>query len=1351
MSEKNNKFNHLSEDIINSLPGSFFVVDGDTRRLIHWNKNFEKLTGYMPEELSKMTLLDFSTPDEKKLTAKTIEKIIKTGNGSAEQFIVAKTGKKIPHYFSARLLTRDHKKYIVGMGLDITDQRKAIETVKRERTVSDAIISGLPGTFFVIDLKTLKVVRWSSNFEKVGGYTKKEILNMSPEDIVCTNDRQTIREAIKKVSREGRVSIEACILSKDGKKTPNYISAALFSEDDHQYIAGIGIDISERKEAEKALLQSEEKFHTMFDTMTQGVCYVDSQGRITSFNEAAEKISGISFARAKGKTVAELNIKAVHEDGFDFPVETRPLQVALRTGTQIKNKVMAVFNRKEKRYRWINVTAIPKFRTGNDEPFEVYGIAEDITEQKEAEREQAKLSAVIETTPDFAGLADENATAIYVNKAGRKMAGISETEDITKYKISDFHPKWAAEKVQKEGVPEAVEKGSWVGETAILDREGKVTPVLQVILSHKNPDGSIVYFSTIAHDISERKKSEEKLKESEEKYRTLVDTSPDTVITTDMKAQITFASTRTLDYFGYKPEELLEMNSFDLIVPEEREKAIKAFQDTVKKGFVRNAEFALLKKDGSKFIAEINATIVKDIRGKPKTLISTMRDITERKRIEEILKNLATRFASIYGTEFFNQVCAHVAEVLGAEYAFIGRLTPDKQKISVIGGVNEGEPLGPMEYDLEGTPCDEVMGKEVCVFQEKVQELFPKDKLLVEMGSEGYAGIPLYSRTGEPLGIFVVMSKKPIRDEKLAIAMMTGYSERVSAEIERSEAEEGLIISEEKYSSLVERSNDGIVIIQDQELRFVNTMMTKLTGFSKKEATGKPFVDFIAPEYKNIVVERYKSRMAGKEVPSKYKIEIITKKRALVPVELSMSVIEYEGKPADMALMRDITERKKADRERETLLHDIGERYKEINGLYAISKIFEEPNISLDQIFKKSVKLIPPAWQYPEITCAKIVIDGREYKTSNFEKTKWVQSADIEVAGKIVGQVSASYLKEMPPLDEGPFLKEERDLINAMAEELSRIIESKESDEALKKSEQRFRVTFENAPIGVGLVSLKGRFIQVNASWAKMLGYSVEALEKIDFQTITHPDDLGASSKALKALMSGKVNTWQAEKRYLHKNGQIIWILLNTTLARDEQKKPLYFISEVQDITERKKTEGELKQKDRDIRRAYVDVLSAVTGGKLILETEEEIEKALGEPVSKVYRADSYKDLGKIRAKIRNKIETNFPRLEEKDDMLLAAGEALTNSIKHARGGDVRIYKKKQFLQILIKDTGPGIDFSTLPKATLLSGFSTAKSLGVGFDVMLEFSDRVLLFTEPAKTIIVLEKFADGKEKQIAV
>ena len=93
------------------------------------------------------------------------------------------------------------------------------------------------------------------------------------------------------------------------------------------------------------------------------------------------------------------------------------------------------------------------------------------------------------------------------------------------------------------------------------------------------------------------------------------------------------------------------------------------------------------------------------------------------------------------------------------------------------------------------------------------------------------------------------------------------------------------------------------------------------------------------------------------------------------------------------------SKRKKAEEEREELLHNLAERAKELNCLYGLSKLIEKPGISLEEIFKGAINLIPPSWQYPDITCARIVFEDREFKTDNFKITKWVQSADIKVHG----------------------------------------------------------------------------------------------------------------------------------------------------------------------------------------------------------------------------------------------------------------------------------------------------------------------------------------------------------------
>jgi len=119
--------------------------------------------------------------------------------------------------------------------------------------------------------------------------------------------------------------------------------------------------------------------------------------------------------------------------------------------------------------------------------------------------------------------------------------------------------------------------------------------------------------------------------------------------------------------------------------------------------------------------------------------------------------------------------------------------------------------------------------------------------------------------------------------------------------------------------------------------------------------------------------------------------------------------------------------------------------------------INEEPNISLETIFHKMVQLFPPGWQYPEITCARILFHDKEFKTKNFKKTEWRQASDIKAFGEKVGIAEVSYLKKKSNCYEGPFLKEERALINAVAQRLGNIIERKTMEESLRISEVKLR------------------------------------------------------------------------------------------------------------------------------------------------------------------------------------------------------------------------------------------------------------------------------------------------------
>ena len=130
---------------------------------------------------------------------------------------------------------------------------------------------------------------------------------------------------------------------------------------------------------------------------------------------------------------------------------------------------------------------------------------------------------------------------------------------------------------------------------------------------------------------------------------------------------------------------------------------------------------------------------------------------------------------------------------------------------------------------------------------------------------------------------------------------------------------------------------------------------------------------------------------------------------------------------------------------------------------------------------------------------------------------------------------------------------------------------------ALRRATQQFQSAFDNASIGMALVGLDGQWLQVNQALCELVGYSEEQLLKLTFQAITHPDDLDADLALVQDVLAGRRTTYQMEKRYLHADGREIWALLSVSLANDEEDRPLHFISQIQDISERKALEEQLR------------------------------------------------------------------------------------------------------------------------------------------------------------------------------
>jgi len=167
---------------------------------------------------------------------------------------------------------------------------------------------------------------------------------------------------------------------------------------------------------------------------------------------------------------------------------------------------------------------------------------------------------------------------------------------------------------------------------------------------------------------------------------------------------------------------------------------------------------------------------------------------------------------------------------------------------------------------------------------------------------------------------------------------------------------------------------------------------------------------------------------------------------------------------------------------------------------------------------------------------------------------------------------------------------QELQLTNGMLE--TEVDKYQRTEKMLRESEERFSSAFEFAPIGMALVAPEGRRLKVNRATCALVGYSEAELLAGTFQDITHPDDLAADLECVRRLLAGESRSYQMEKRYIHARGQFITVLLDVSLVRDAQGQPLYFIAQIQDITERKRTSGALLESQRFL-RSTLDALSS--------------------------------------------------------------------------------------------------------------------------------------------------------------
>jgi PAS domain S-box-containing protein len=226
----------------------------------------------------------------------------------------------------------------------------------------------------------------------------------------------------------------------------------------------------------------------------------------------------------------------------------------------------------------------------------------------------------------------------------------------------------------------------------------------------------------------------------------------------------------------------------------------------------------------------------------------------------------------------------------------------------------------------------------------------------------------------------------------------------------------------------------------------------------------------------------------------------------------------------------EVKARQQAEKALQKSMDQLAERVKELNCLYEISRLAQMRNLPLETILQQIVDLIPSAMKYPEIAAARIQTDGRDFNTRNFKETDWMISRDIQVLEEKKGTLAVCYIKEIPAGKKDEFLAEEKELMAAVAERISKIIERREARAALVESETRFRQLVEDSLTGISIIQ-DGRIVYQNPEQQRLLGPLPRQILFEDIENIHH-DDAAKVARFYQDLIAGRWRHTDTEFRF---------------------------------------------------------------------------------------------------------------------------------------------------------------------------------------------------------------------------
>ncbi|HEX3014491.1 MAG TPA: PAS domain S-box protein, partial [Methanobacterium sp.] len=517
---------------------------------------------------------------------------------------------------------------ILAVSRDITERKRAEDALKESEKKFRELFNKALDMITLSELNddgTLKgFIEVNETASKRLGYSKDELLHMTALDIY--SNPSFILKMMAEMFEKGYSTAENIQITKDGKEIPVELNTHLFNLEGKNVVLSISRDITERKKAEEELRRSETILEEASHISKIGAYEWDIKRDEFILSGEGQRIYGVK------RTKLPLNdiMKVVYPD--DVSQVRKALNESLKTFRPYDLEHRIIRSSGEIRYIHTRSSVL---LDDEGEPTKMYGVTEDITESKHAEEQIKRLADIVDSSDDAIIGEDLNGIILSWNIGAEKIYGYSAREMVGKH-IFTLTPHSEREKISK--FMKKVKSGSKVAhyEARRTKKDGTTVDVLVTLSPIKNVDGEITGISAIVRDITERKRAERALAESEEKLNTTIESSPDSIIASDLNLNIVSCNQAAVNIYGASSsEELIGLNALELVDPKDRETLIKATKTALlEKRSVTLEINSINIVTKEVFPVEISGNVIRDAEGNPIGFVAITKDISERRSAE---------------------------------------------------------------------------------------------------------------------------------------------------------------------------------------------------------------------------------------------------------------------------------------------------------------------------------------------------------------------------------------------------------------------------------------------------------------------------------------------------------------------------------------------------------------------------------------------------------------------------------------------------------------------------------------------------------------------------------------------